>query len=77
MPSPLFDALLVAERHRIEQGHHDGSRDIYVVWTRKSYTPGVCDECLEYAYQLIEDKATKNMNIFNASKLTENSEYLT
>ena len=51
MTSEMFEALLIAERNCIEQGHHD-ERIINVVHTEQAYAPAVCDECFEYAYKL-------------------------
>jgi len=54
MTSAFYEALLVAEEHCVKQGHHEGDRKINVVWTEQTYAPCVCDECLEYAYELLE-----------------------
>jgi hypothetical protein len=29
MTSPLYEALLVAEKECVEKGHHEGEREIY------------------------------------------------
>ena len=62
MTSAFYEALLVAEKYCVEQGHHDGNRDINVVWTRESYAPCVCDECLEYAYEILEPEGVEQIN---------------
>ena len=79
MASVWFDALLVAEEQCVQKGHHDGSRNINVVWTRESYAPAVCEECLEYARLIKEDaereesltdKKTMTLKLDKRSKLT-------
>lgn len=63
MTSEMFEALLIAERRCIEQEHQD-ERIINVVYTEQAYAPSVCDECIEYAYQVIE-KSNYMMGIEN------------
>ena len=55
MTSLWYEALLVAEEQCVQKGHHEGDRDIYIVWTEQTYAPAVCDECLEYAQKIKED----------------------
>ena len=85
MTSLWYEALLIAEQQCVQKGHHDGSRNINVVWTRESYAPAVCEECLEYARMIKEDeealmdkKETMTLKLDNRSKLTLiNGDYVT
>jgi len=62
MTSERFEALLIAEEHCLEQGHHD-DRSINIVYTEQGYAPAVCDECLEYADKMIEAWKSQMMSI--------------
>jgi len=79
MASLWYQALLVAEGQCVQKGHQDGSREIYIVWTEQTHSPGVCQECLEYARTLKEDaereealtdKKTMTLKLDKRSKLT-------
>ena len=62
MTSIWYEALLIAEEQCVEKGHHEGERDIYVVWTEQTYAPAVCKKCLAYAQELKEHEEAKLKN---------------